>query len=393
MAWRVITREAAQLGESPFWSADDARLYWVDIAGRAALRTDPASGATERWPLPDEPGCIAPARTDGRPSGWVLALRSGIYRAQHWGGALDCLARLPYDPAHERANDGKCDPRGRFWVGTRDERPGGGHAAMYCIDARQGPAQVQRMWGGASTLNGLGWSPDQGTLYSADTPTHRIEARDWDGAHNTLGPVRLLHPFALKPAGWQPGEGVPYGGRPDGAAVDAEGNYWCALYEGGRVLQLSPGGAVLQAIATPVVCPTMVCLGGPDGRTLFVTSARHGRPPADLARTPLAGHVLALAQPVAVPGLPVNAFVESGAALPQVVPALTLQAVNDGVVAVLLASGAPVGHLKWIGGRWKFKAMGYEGTDLVPGGGPLTARHNCTFALLDAAAIEAGLLG
>ena len=72
---------------------------------------------------------------------------------------------------------------------------------------------------------------------------------------------------------------------------------------------------------------------------------------------------------------------------------LSLQPVNDGVVAVFLPGGEPVGHLKWIGGVWKFKAMGYEGADLVPGGGPLTARHNCTFALLDAAAIEAGLLG
>ena len=76
---------------------------------------------------------------------------------------------------------------------------------------------------------------------------------------------------------------------------------------------------------------------------------------------------------------------------------LTLQPVNTGVVAVRLASGAPVGHLKWMGGVWKFKAMGYEGEGegacLVPGGGPLTARHNCTFALLDAEKISAVLLG
>ena len=314
MAWRVITPEAAQLGESPFWSAEEGgagRLYWVDIAGRQALRTHTTTGATDCWPLPDEPGCIAPARTlAGDAKGWVLALRSGIYRAQHWGGALECIAQLPYDPAHERANDGKCDPLGRFWVGTRDELPGGGNAAVYCIDARHGPAQVTKMWGGGGTMNGLGWSPDQRTLYSADTPTHRIEARDWDSASNAAGPARVLHQFAPKPVGWQPGD-VGYGGRPDGAAVDIEGNYWCALYEGARVVQLSPSGALLQEIATPVVCPTMVCLGGADRRTLFVTSARHGRPADELERTPLAGHVLALEQPVAVPGLPVNAWVEA----------------------------------------------------------------------------------
>ena len=328
MAWRTLGTQLCELGESPFWQASDARLYWVDIAGRAALRADPATGATERWPLPDEPGCMAPARTADEASGWVLALRSGIFRARHWGGELVCIARLPYDPQNQRANDGKCDPLGRFWVGTRDERPGGGGAAMYCLDARgkpargkpargkparSGPAQVQRMWDGASTLNGLAWSPEPNTLYSADTPTHRIEARDWSAADNRLGPARTLHQFPLKPADGQPGEGGDggYGGRPDGAAVDAEGNYWCAMYEGGRVLQLSPSGALLQEIATPAVCPTMVCLGGAERRTLFVTTARHGRPAAELERTPLAGRVLVLEAPVAVPGLAVNAFEEA----------------------------------------------------------------------------------
>ena len=326
--WQAIGQgdpDCSELGESPFWQpgvqGDDSagHLTWVDIAGRAALRADLATGSVERWPLPAEPGCMAPARTAGRASGWVLALRDGIYRARHWGGALECIARLPYNPAHERANDGKCDPLGRFWVGTRDERPGGvgggGQAAVYCMDARQvGPAQVKRMWGGGGTFNGLAWSPDQCTLYSADTPTHRVEARSWDAESNTLGPARVLHQFALKPADWQPDSGVPYGGRPDGAAVDVQGNYWCALYEGGRVVQLSPAGELLQSIATPAVCPTMVCLGGPDGRTLFVTTARQGRPAQELARTPLAGCVLVLAQPVQVRGLPVNVFEEEAVA-------------------------------------------------------------------------------
>lgn len=307
MPWRALGTQTCELGESPFWQGDEGRLYWVDIAGRAALRADLATGATERWALPEEPGCMAPARTAGVASGWVLALRSGVYRARAWGGALTCIARLPYDPRQQRANDGKCDPLGRLWVGTRDERAGGGGAAMYCITAQDGAARVQTMWSGASTLNGLAWSPDRATLYSADTPSHRIEARDWGAAGNTLGPARTLHQFAGKPAGWQPGQGG-YGGRPDGAAVDTEGNYWCALYEGGRVLQLSPGGQVLREIATPALCPTMVCLGGAERRTLLVTTARPGRGAASGA---LAGRVLVLDAPVAAAGLPVNAFEEA----------------------------------------------------------------------------------
>lgn len=319
MTWQALGSQVCELGESPFWHTDrdKARLYWVDIAGRAALRADPVTGTTERWSLPSEPGCMAPARTAGVDSGWIFALRSGIYRAQHWGGTLNCIAQLPYDPATQRANDGKCDPQGRFWVGTRDEQ-GGKTAAMYridasCRDGREGLLQratVHRLWGDAGTLNGLAWSPDQRTLYSSDTPTHCVAERDWNPDTGEPGPARTLHAFEPKPEGWKPGSSTPYGGRPDGAAVDAEGNYWCALYEGGRVVQLSSTGQLLREIATPAVCPTMVCLGGPELRTMYVTTVRQGRPEAELAHTPLAGRVLVLEKLVDVPGLPVNAFQE-----------------------------------------------------------------------------------
>lgn len=99
-----------------------------------------------------------------------------------------------------------------------------------------------------------------------------------------------------------------YGGRPDGAAVDSEGNYYVAMFEGQRVLKLSPGGEVLAEIPTPVVCPTMVCFGGDDLQTLYLTTARHGRPAAELAAMPLSGAVFSMR--VTVPGLPVNFFAD-----------------------------------------------------------------------------------
>jgi sugar lactone lactonase YvrE len=90
--------------------------------------------------------------------------------------------------------------------------------------------------------------------------------------------------------------------------VDAAGNYWCAMYEGGRIVQLSPAGQLLREIEVPVRCPTMPCFGGPEGKTLFVTSASHGRPPDELAALPDSGRVLSLEAGVA--GLPVNFFID-----------------------------------------------------------------------------------
>jgi sugar lactone lactonase YvrE len=76
------------------------------------------------------------------------------------------------------------------------------------------------------------------------------------------------------------------------------------MYEGQRVLQLSPQGTVLREIATPARCPTMPCFGGADLKTLYLTTARNGRPPEELREQPQAGCVFALRVDVA--GLPVH---------------------------------------------------------------------------------------
>ncbi|RYF21266.1 MAG: SMP-30/gluconolactonase/LRE family protein [Comamonadaceae bacterium] len=307
--WSPVTTAPSELGESPFWHPLEQRLYWVDIAGRALQRLDPVSGHAERWAMPSEPGCMAPARTAGHTEGLVVALRSGIFRAREWGGALEQIAELPFDPATQRANDGRCDALGRFWVGTVHEPVSGPRqqvGALYCVDARSGgAATVRRVLDGVATANGLAWSPDGASLYWSDTPAHAVRAWSCNADHEPVGEPRLLRAFDAKPPGWQPGQ-PGYGGRPDGAAVDAEGAYWCALYEGSRVVRLSPTGEVLADIAFPVRCPTMPCLGGADGRTLYVTSARQGRPAQELAELPQSGCVFSMR--VDVPGQPAAWF-------------------------------------------------------------------------------------
>jgi sugar lactone lactonase YvrE len=162
---------------------------------------------------------------------------------------------------------------------------------------------MERKAGDAPVANGLAWSPDARTMYWADTNQHLVWAWDWDARANAMANQRAFLRFPGKPAGWQPQDGG-YGGRPDGAAIDAQGNYWCAMYEGGRVLQFAPSGALLREITAPVRCPTMPCFGGPDLRTLYLTSARHSRTPQELREQPQAGCVFSM--PVDVPGLPVH---------------------------------------------------------------------------------------
>ena len=303
MPWQRFHDHVYQLGESPFWHPQEQTLYWLDIAARKLLRANVYMGSVESWDMPSEPGCMAPAASGGL----VLALRDGIFRTRHWGGALERLATLDYDRTRVRANDGRCDALGRLWIGTVDETKQDGLAALYSVDCRSGTARVQRHLEGALTANGLAWSLDGATLYWADTPRHRVRAFAFDLEGGVLGAARDFLQLAPKPDGWSAGQSG-YGGRPDGAAVDSQGNYWCALYEGQRVCQFSPDGRLLAAIDTPLLCPTMPCFGGEDLRTLYLTSVSQGRSAAERAQWPQSGCVLSCR--VDVPGLPVNFFAD-----------------------------------------------------------------------------------
>ncbi len=299
--WQRLVDVHYELGESPFWHPQESMLYWVDIPGKKILRANVYMVTAQVWDMPSEPGCIAPAQTGGL----VIALRHGVFRAREWGGALEPITTLPYDTASVRTNDGKCDALGRFWVGTIDEPKAGNRAELFSVDCRSGVPVVERKAGDALTANGLAWSPQGTTLYWADTPNHIVHAWDYDADTNALSAHRIHLRFDPKPAGWT-FEERSYLGRPDGAAVDVAGNYWVAMFEGRRVCCFAPDGTLLREIATPAQCPTMPCFGGEDLRTLYLTTARHGRSAPELAAFPDSGAVFFMR--VDIPGLPVSMF-------------------------------------------------------------------------------------
>ncbi len=281
------------LGESPVWHPDDRALWWCDIPGRRLNRWHAASGAHRGWDLDSEPGCIAPL-TGGD---WLIAMRDGLWRFDPASGERTHLAAPPCDPKKERFNDGKADAQGRLWVGTIYEPRDAPRAALY----RYARGRLERIAGDISVSNGLAFSPDGRTMYWSDTQAHQVSAFDFDGAEGAISARRAFASFPLKTSQQ---DLSTYGGRPDGAAVDAEGCYWVAMFEGQRLLRFSARGELLREVALPVRCPTMPCFGGSDLCTLYITTAREKRPAAELAAQPLAGCVLRLR--VDVPGLPVN---------------------------------------------------------------------------------------
>ena len=302
MTLLTLPVQPSELGESPFWHPHETSLYWCDIEGKQVNAWNPSTGDLRQWDMPSEPGCCAPARGHKL----VIGLRDGFYLLDTVSGTLDCLAPLPHpphDPARLRLNDGRCDTAGRFWAGSMVTPRTAPDAALWRLLAGAGGGYaVDHMAGDNFTANGLAFSPDNRTMYWSNTPEHRIDRFDFDVATGAVSNRRPWVQFDRKV------DGQHYGGRPDGAAVDAEGNYWVAMYDGACVLQLSPAGDVLRRMEVPVQCPTMVCFGGDDLRTLYITSARKGRPLEEQDAAVPAGSLFSMRLEVA--GLPVNFFDE-----------------------------------------------------------------------------------
>ncbi len=286
MGFETIFPAQAALGECPLWCGQTQRLWWVDIEAPAIHCLDPATGKNVTLPMEENVGCIA-LREGG---GFIAGLRSGIWLLDDQGHKEKLIANPQPDTSISRFNDGRADPWGRFWAGTIYE-PRDRPDAMLCL-VDEG-LHCRQMAGDIKVSNGVAFSPDRRWMYHSDTPSHVIYRYPLDRDGN-IGQREVFHQFPLG------------NGRPDGAAVDAEGFYWSALYEGGRVVRLSPAGEIVAEYPLPARCPTMCAFGGPDLRTLYVTSARHGRPKSELAEWPESGNLFSMR--VETPGLPEPKF-------------------------------------------------------------------------------------
>ena len=252
----LILDAGCQLGESPVWCPERELLLFVDISGRRLLKFNPASRALESCAIEEDIGCVAPSKGGG----FVAGLRSGIWLLNEKGEKQRMLAANPEDSQVSRFNDGRVDGAGRFLAGTLDERKAS-RAALYRYDRRG----LIRLTDGLITSNGLAFSPDGRTLYHSDTPRFTVYRYAYDASSGTAENRRVF--VELKPT-------ASDRGRPDGAAVDAQGCYWTALYEGGRVQRYDPEGRLMSEHTVPVRNPTMPAFGGLGLKTLFVTTAR-----------------------------------------------------------------------------------------------------------------------
>lgn len=278
-----VLRAGIVCGESPVWVAEEGALYLTDIPGCRMHRLVPATGAHTSWPMP-EPLCAFAPREAG---GFVAAMKTGFALLDLEARTLDLLARPEADRRDNRLNDGRCDRQGRFWAGSMHLPRTAFEGTLYRLDADHSCAA---MAGGVIVSNGLAFSPDGTVMYWSDSRSSRVFVFDFDPATGDIENRRTFF------------ETTERQGRPDGAAVDADGFYWSACYLGSRILRIAPDGRLDREVPMPVRDITMVAFGGEDLSTLYVTTSCEALTYEERAGTPLAGAVFALDPGVA--GLP-----------------------------------------------------------------------------------------
>jgi sugar lactone lactonase YvrE len=274
-AWSL---EPGLLSEGPRWDEERQELLWVDILGsgfhRATVTADGGPDQVRTMAFDRHVGAVAPVAGGG----YVLAAGQGFLFVDE-DGSVSELAQPEAGRVDVRMNDGACDPQGRFWAGTMayDESPGAGTLYRLELDGR-----CDAVLTGLTISNGIGWSPDGGTMYLSDSGTGLVEAFDFHGASGTISGRRTLVRVD------RPGI------APDGLTVDEQGDIWIGMYGGWAVDRYRPEGSLRATVPIPAAQATSCAFGGHDRRTLFVTTGRERLDQAALECQPDAGRVFSV---------------------------------------------------------------------------------------------------
>lgn len=284
-AFELVWDSRCGVAESPVWDAATRRLLFCDINGKWINALSVDTGARAGWDFPEVVGSFGLCLS-GR---LVVALRHRIVLFDPRLNELTDLTPAVDEPETNRLNDGKVGPDGAFWVGSMDENsPRQPKGALYRVTA---DGRIEKKSEGYAVSNGLAWSPDGRIMYHSDSTSAIIEAWDFDPATGGVTGHRVIARLSNEE------------GRPDGAAVDREGNYWSAGPSAGCINCFSPTGQLLKKLPFPVPGPTMPCFAESH---MYVTSLREGKSAEVLAAHPTLGGLFRCSAPAV--GAPVALF-------------------------------------------------------------------------------------
>ncbi|MDW5287233.1 SMP-30/gluconolactonase/LRE family protein [Formosa sp. PL04] len=263
----------ATLGEGAFWNYKTNELLWIDIEGKQLHIYNPISKVNKSIQMPSHIGTVVPIDDI-----FVLvALADGVYKLNTTTEELHLFTDMSADLQEGRLNDGKCDPSGRFWVGSMHWKQLEGEAKLFKIDSS---GNYQTMIDSVTISNGIVWTSDSKIMYYIDTPTSTIQAFDFNNDTGTIsnGRVVVQIPESL--------------GYPDGMTIDEENMLWVGMWNGNAVLRFNPvTGKLMGKVEVPAHNITSCAFGGENLETLFITTARVDMTADELVKYPLSGSV------------------------------------------------------------------------------------------------------
>lgn len=275
-------------GEGPAWLEREQTLVWVDVYEEPSIqRFVPGTGKFTMQAMPAPTSCLAPAAGSGLLAGMV-----GGFHLVDDEGRTSFIADPSVGGERELLCDGKCDPAGRFWCASLSRDFVTPIGKLYRLDS---DGSCREMDHGFLTGNGVAFSPEADRLYVADSRAEIVWQYDFDARSGT---VHNKRPFFSS---------VEMPGRPDGATVDSDGNYWCAMVDGSSVIAMDPKGKIIERIVLPVRFPTMCTFGGARRETLYVTTSRLRLDEEQRRQQPLAGNLFAI-HDIGATGLPALPF-------------------------------------------------------------------------------------
>ncbi|NLX08140.1 MAG: SMP-30/gluconolactonase/LRE family protein [Chloroflexi bacterium] len=257
----------SELGEGPLWHPSQGKLYWVDIVAGLIHRVTPGQGEVETFPVGQPVGALG-LREKG---GFILALKRGLHFWDPATQQLEFLVDPEADQPQSRFNDAAVDRRGRFWAGTLDQD---NRSVLYRYDPDRALHVMQT---DILLSNGIGWSPDNRTMYYSVSLMGAVLAYDFDLDSGSLANRRVFADYT--------------GQIPDGLTVDSEGFVWVAVWGGWRVDRYDPAGKLAAQVKMPVAQPTCPAFGGENLDELYITSAWQGLNAQQRQEQPLAGDV------------------------------------------------------------------------------------------------------
>ena len=244
-----------ELGEGPFWDSKRSRLHWVDIIGKKIISQNLDGSNIHALEVDGNPGCVV-LSDDGT---MVAGVDNQISSLDDGGNLLNVLADTN-EGSGLRFNDGKCDPSGRFWVGSMDRKEKNKLGSLYSWNSIEGLVNREQ---GVTVSNGMGWSPDNSFFYYIDSPTREVSVYDFDLSTGSINNKRRFISFSEED------------GFPDGMTIDNEGRLWIAFWGGSKIMCVNPDSKAIEEVVNfPVSKVTSCAFGGENMDRLFITSAK-----------------------------------------------------------------------------------------------------------------------